>query len=114
MVAVPSSFWTEPVPSVEGEPVPLAALANGCRGTIVSVAQPGQGVDIEVVRRLRELGFLAGEQVRVIARGMGGVEPIAVRIGTATFALRRFEAACIQVQPLRVSSIARPVATGAK
>jgi Fe2+ transport system protein FeoA len=34
-----------------------------------------------------------------VARGFLGREPIAVRIGTNTFALRLFEAACIGVCP---------------
>jgi ferrous iron transport protein A len=50
-------------------------------------------------RRLAELGFLPGETVRIVARGLLGREPIAVRIGTGTFALRRFEAACVRVCP---------------
>jgi ferrous iron transport protein A len=50
-------------------------------------------------RRLAELGFLPGERLRIVARGFLGREPIAVRIGTGTFALRLFEAACIRVRP---------------
>jgi ferrous iron transport protein A len=49
-----------------------------------------------VARRLAEIGFLPGETVRVLARVPGG-NPIAVRIGTSTFALRRHEAACVRV-----------------
>jgi ferrous iron transport protein A len=48
---------------------------------------------------LAELGFLPGEKLRIVARGFMGREPIAVRIGTSTFALRMFEAACIRVAP---------------
>lgn len=46
----------------------------------------------ELALRLLEIGFMAGEPVRVIAQGHPGREPIAVRIGGTTFALRRFEA----------------------
>jgi len=53
----------------------------------------------ELGRRLAELGFLPGEKLKIVARGFLGREPIAVRIGTSTFALRRFEAACIRVCP---------------
>ena len=53
----------------------------------------------EVGRRLAELGFLPGEAVRIVARGLLARAPIAVRIGTGTFALRLFEAACIRVCP---------------
>ncbi len=47
--------------------------------------------------RLAELGFLPGERVRILAYGPLGREPVAVRVGTATFALRRHEAACVRV-----------------
>jgi ferrous iron transport protein A len=53
----------------------------------------------DVGRRLAELGFLPGEAVRIVARGLLARAPIAVRIGTGTFALRLFEAACIRVCP---------------
>jgi len=51
---------------------------------------------------------LPGEHVRVIARGALGGTPLAVRVGTSTFALRRIEARCVQVallpQPSQKSS----------
>jgi ferrous iron transport protein A len=40
-----------------------------------------------------------GESLRVIALGFPGGEPIAVRIGNTTFALRRFEADHVLVIP---------------
>ncbi len=43
--------------------------------------------------------FLPGEAVRIVAKGLMARAPIAVRIGTGTFALRLFEAACIRVCP---------------
>jgi ferrous iron transport protein A len=49
--------------------------------------------------RLLELGFIEGERLRVIAHGYPGREPIAVRIGNTTFALRRFEADHVLVVP---------------
>ncbi|MDY7537909.1 FeoA family protein [Undibacterium sp. RTI2.1] len=51
----------------------------------------------DVVRRLKELGFVKGESVKILHRGYFGGEPLAVRIGQSTFALRRFEAALIGV-----------------
>ena len=51
----------------------------------------------ELLRRLAELGFLPGEQVRVVARGVPGGTPLAVRIGNSTFALRLIEARSVQV-----------------
>ncbi len=50
-------------------------------------------------QRLEEIGFLPGERVSVMARGLPGRDPLAVRVGHSTFALRRAEAACIQVLP---------------
>jgi ferrous iron transport protein A len=54
-------------------------------------------------QRLEEVGFLPGERVIVIARGKPGNDPLAVRVGHSTFALRRAEAACVQVRPWPVS-----------
>ena len=62
-------------------------------------ASAADGAAPDLGRRLAELGFLPGEAVRIVARGLLAREPIAVRIGTGTFALRLFEAACIRVCP---------------
>jgi ferrous iron transport protein A len=59
----------------------------------------GRSGDGDLQLRLLEIGFVENEQVRVIAHGFPGHEPIAVRIGGTTFALRRFEAECIVVRP---------------
>jgi ferrous iron transport protein A len=48
---------------------------------------------------LEELGFVAGEPVAVLARAMPGADPLVVRIGQSTFALRKAEADCVQVLP---------------
>lgn len=52
----------------------------------------------DVARRLVELGFVGGESVRVIRRAFPFGDPIAVRIGATTLALRRFEAALVTVR----------------
>jgi ferrous iron transport protein A len=49
---------------------------------------------------LEEIGCFPGEPVAVLARGVPGGDPLVVRIGHSTFALRRAEAACIRVAPL--------------
>ena len=87
----------QPVPVVPSEPMKLADLATGAVARVVSVSPDGAAA--EMGRRLAELGFLPGEAVRVVARGLMAREPIAVRVGTGTFALRLFEAACIRVSP---------------
>ncbi len=53
----------------------------------------------DISRRLKELGFVKGEAVRILHRGYFGGEPLAVRVGQSTFALRLFEAALIGVVP---------------
>lgn len=78
--------------------VPLSSLRPGTAGTVVHVLPPQGDGDESLVRRLAEIGFLPGEPVRVMARAPGA-EPVAVRVGRSTFALRRFEAAFVQVEP---------------
>ena len=78
--------------------VPLSSLRAGAAGTVAHVLPPQGAGDEPLVRRLAEIGFLPGETVRVMARAPGS-EPIAVRVGRSTFALRRFEAAFVQVEP---------------
>jgi ferrous iron transport protein A len=79
--------------------VRLADLATGTAARVVSVSAGEGGAPREMGRRLAELGFLPGEPVRIVARGLLAREPIAVRVGTGTFALRLFEAACVRVCP---------------
>ncbi|MGX9720209.1 FeoA family protein [Stenotrophomonas acidaminiphila] len=50
-----------------------------------------------IARRLRELGFVNGEDVSVVARGPLGGEPLLVQVGFTRFALRRSEAARIRI-----------------
>jgi ferrous iron transport protein A len=69
-----------------------------CR--IEAVRPPEQA--LEWGEWLRELGFIPGEQVMLMARAPGG-DPLVVRVGSSTFALRRAEAACIEVSPLAMA-----------
>ena len=50
-----------------------------------------------IARRLRELGFVRGERVEVMAAGPVAAEPLLVQIGFTRFALRRSEAARVRV-----------------
>ena len=51
-----------------------------------------------VARRLRELGFVAGELVEIVASGPFGAEPLLVQVGYTRFALRRIEAARVRLR----------------
>jgi len=46
---------------------------------------------------LTSLGFEPGEPVRLLSRARPGGDPLCVRVGGSTYALRRAEAACIRV-----------------
>jgi ferrous iron transport protein A len=52
-----------------------------------------------IARRLRELGFVQGERVEVVAAGPVSAEPLLVQVGFTRFALRRSEAARVRILP---------------
>ena len=60
----------------------------------------GRGSAAILLARLRDLGFVAGARCEVIARMWLGGDPLVVRIGGSTFALRRAEAAAVRVTRL--------------
>jgi len=53
--------------------------------------------DDPIAKRLRELGFVAGEPVRIVASGPIGADPLLVQIGFTRFALRRSEAQRVRI-----------------
>lgn len=85
-------------PSSSADSCLLDQLRDEQEAVVVSV-QPNEQLAPELVRRLVEIGFLPGERVSIVARGVFGGSPLAVRVGTSTFALRRAEAQCIRVAP---------------
>ncbi|MHB8949098.1 MAG: FeoA family protein [Rhodoferax sp.] len=76
----------------------LSQLPNGAHAVVQRVVSANAEVGEATLRRLGELGFIAGEPVRVLRRGPGGREPLAVQVGETLFALRLLEAQCIEVQ----------------
>lgn len=69
------------------------------------VPAAGEGQDLasdqltdSIARRLVTLGFVPGEQVKVLALGLFGADPMMVQIGFTRFALRKAEAARIEVR----------------
>lgn len=77
----------------------LDALKAGQSATVIHLAPAtGGGEGIDVPRRLMELGFVPGERIRMLKRGLPG-GPLAVKVGQSTFALRRFEAALVSIRP---------------
>jgi len=79
----------------------LDQLACHVPAEVVGMNQGQDDEDRSVALRLLEIGFLPGERVRVIAHGYPGHDPLAVRVGHTTFALRSHEAALVQVRHLQ-------------
>ena len=73
----------------------VGAFALGTIGAFLAFDWPPLFRD--VLLRLLEIGFLPGERVRVVARGFPAGDPMAVRVGNTTFALRAHEASLIRV-----------------
>jgi ferrous iron transport protein A len=84
----------------------LDQLACHLPAEVVGLALVEGDEDRSMALRLLEIGFLPGETVRVIAHGYPGHDPLAVRVGHTTFALRRHEAALVRVN---VPSVRRGV-----
>jgi len=78
--------------------ISLCELKRGVRARVVAIQS--ENADPQLRLRLIEIGFVPGEIVRIIAHGHPGNEPIAVRIGGTTFALRRIEAQYVRVIPI--------------
>ena len=78
-----------------GERLNLSELPHRTPATVEAVTD--HAPDDAIARRLRELGFVSGERVEVLVAGPMGAEPLLVQIGYTRFALRRTEAARVQV-----------------
>lgn len=115
LTAVPGAAvaaWASARAPLAGCPTSAAAQGEAAQRPAMALADVPIGLTCQVVelttppgrsdltRRLAEIGFLPGERVRILARGMPGSDPLAVRIGTSTFALRSAEAACVWVHRL--------------
>lgn len=82
-------------------PVRLSELQKGAPAVVervddVQTADP-------IAQRLRDLGFVPGEPVRVVARGPMGGDPLLIQIGSTRFALRRNEAARVTIRQEHVA-----------
>lgn len=91
----------------------LDQAENYCPCVIHSVDAPD--VAPEWQAWLEEIGFIPGEQVMVMARSLPGGDPLVVRVGGSTFALRLIEAACVHVEVAETFGVmqADPLASAA-
>lgn len=87
---------------------PLAELRRGEAALVSGLAEvagfeDGRGSSAIVLARLRDLGFVAGARCEVIAKMWPVGDPMVVRVGGSTFALRRAEAAAVRVTRLEAN-----------
>ncbi len=73
----------------------LSDVPKGGSAVVAGVADAH--ADDAIAQRLRDLGFVEGERVRVAAVAPLGGDPILIQIGYTRFALRRAEAARVNV-----------------
>jgi ferrous iron transport protein A len=87
--------------SVDSAGATVQRLDQAPPGRVFTVRQVQADPQVpERARQLEEIGFFPGEHVTVMARGLAGGDPLVIRIGQSTFALRGAEAACVQIEPL--------------
>jgi Fe2+ transport system protein FeoA len=92
--------------------LPLAELRRGESALVAGLAEVAGFDDARdsatiLLARLRDLGFVAGAHCEVIARMWPAGDPLVVRIGGSTFALRRAEAAAVRVLRLGEQPVSR-------
>ena len=68
--------------------------------------------DPVLLAKLREIGFSEGDEVELITFGPFGGQPIAVRLNRTLIALRKAEAAAIEIIPQAQFEAAREAAGG--
>jgi len=74
----------------------LSDMELGQAATIIDVTE--ESADDSIARRLRDLGFVKGEEVKLVTYGPLGRDPLLVQIGFTRFAIRVSEASRVEVQ----------------
>ncbi len=82
-------------PHTMDKPLTLDELSDGMPATVSALHAPTGSPEWR--RQLHDLGFLPGEAVQVMRRAALGGDPLVVRVGSSTYALRRAEARCVHV-----------------
>ncbi len=84
---------------VASYPAHLALLGKGDCAVVRGLSDASGDGESALRLRLLELGFAPGEKIRVLAVSFPQGDPMAIRVGNSTFALRRHEAAMVQLMP---------------
>ena len=77
----------------------LEEILPGVRARVSKIATSGDQRE-DIRGQLEDIGFLPGEQVEVLRKGLLGQGPILIRVGSSTFALRESEARLVEVEIL--------------
>jgi len=78
--------------------IPLDSLALGKRAHIESI--DWSALEEAAARRLRQFGFDEGVTIEALHLGPFGRDPLAVRVGRMTVAIRRAHASAVHVVPI--------------
>lgn len=86
--------------------IKLSDARVGDRGVIVAVSADlhHEAEEIELERRLLELGLVEGARFELLHEGLFGRDPIALRVDDMRVALRRKEAANLSVELITKTS----------
>ena len=76
----------------------LSELKTNQKAQIIQVHHTADAGQDSIAVRLDSLGFVKGEAIEVITKGLFGGEPILVKVGAARFALRLAEADRIEIE----------------
>ena len=75
----------------------LEQILPGVRARVSRITITGDQHE-DIRGQLEDIGFLPGEQVEVLRKGLLGQGPILIRVGSSTFALRKSEARLVEVE----------------
>ena len=91
-----------------------ARLSDLALGQVAKVMKVDERTPADPISaRLRDLGFVRGEPVRVVASGPLGGDPLLIQVGFTRFALRRGEADRVLVGVLDDGTVnPAPIASG--
>jgi len=92
----PAAVATPDLTVARNDTKPLTEATVGESAAVAALSVPA-GLD-GWAQQLQDLGFMPGETVTLLARGRSAADPMVVRVGLSTYALRSAEAACVRVR----------------
>lgn len=77
----------------------LSELETNQKARIIQVHHQVNNAEADsIATRLESLGFVNGETIEIVTKGLFGGEPLLIKIGFSRFALRRTEADRIEIE----------------